>query len=119
MIRYPPFLFGLALLAGAATAQDAGVEEAPRFAGAFALPYLLCDCDPTDFVFRTTRPIPGYAEPDPAEPAIRTVEAGRLIEANDWNRALTVVDAPSVAVARHDVVFTRPEVYGDVRYLDL
>jgi hypothetical protein len=110
------------LIAACCLLTGAGVRAQgnapPRFSGAFALPYLVCDCDPADFVFRTTRPVPGYAEPDASGPVVRTVAAGRLIEGNDWDRGLTVVVAPSVAVARRDVVYTGLEVFGDARYLD-
>jgi hypothetical protein len=111
----PRLLALFVVLAGADARAQA--DAAPRFAGAFALPYLVCDCDPADFVFRTTRPVPGYAEPDASGPVVRTVDAGRRIEGNDWDHGLTVVETPSVFVARRDVVYTQLESFGDVRYL--
>lgn len=107
----------LALL-GLLAAAPAAAQDAPRFAGAFALPYLLCDCDPADFVFRATQPLPGYAEADASGPVVRTVEAGERIAWGDWDSELTVVDTPAVAVALRDVALALPDVYGDVRYLE-
>jgi hypothetical protein len=101
----------LSLAAGASA-------QAPRFAGAFALPGVLCDCDPTDFVFRTTRPVPGHAAPDAASPVVRTVDAGRLIEANDWSEAWTVVLTPAVATALRDTTLQNVHRYGAVRSVD-
>ncbi len=89
--------------------------QAPDFAGAFALPYVLCDCDPADFVFRTTRALPGYAAPDPAGPVVRTVATGRLIEGNDWDEALTVTVTPGVAVARRALALPGWQRLGAVR----
>lgn len=94
------------LLAAAADAQI------PRFAGVFALPGVLCDCDPSDFVFRTTRAIPGYAHPDGAGRVVRTVDTGRLIEGNDWNEALTVTTTPAVGVAIRDLTIENAVSYG-------
>lgn len=89
----------------------------PSFSGAFAVPGVLCDCDPADFVFRTTRRIAGHATPDPSSEMVRRVEAGRLIEGNDWSEALTVVTLPGRATARRDVTLTGLNDYGDVRYV--
>ena len=109
IVRVACLLF-LALTAGAAAAQ-------PQFAGAFAVPGVLCDCDPADFVFRTTQEIRGYAEPDPRGRVVRTVAAGRRIEANDWDDALTVVTTPARAVATRDVTIEQPQRFGEVRYV--
>jgi hypothetical protein len=92
-------------------------EAQPEFAGTFAVPGVLCDCDPADFVFRTTRRIAGHATPDPSSEMIRRVEAGRLIEGNDWSEALTVVTMGGRAVASRDVTLTGLNDYGDARYV--
>jgi len=106
--------FPLALLLLAAPGASA---QRPPFAGAFAVPGVLCDCDPTDFVFRTTRPLPGHAAPDAASPVVRTVDAGRLIEANDWSEALTVVPAPNVAEALRDTTLRHLRRHEGVDFL--
>jgi hypothetical protein len=91
----------------------------PAFAGEFAIPGVLCDCDPADFVFRTTTPIDGHAEPDPASPVIRRVASRRLIEGNDWTEALTVVTRAARVVALADTVLADANVLGTARYDDL
>jgi hypothetical protein len=92
-------------------------EAQPEFAGTFAVPGVLCDCDPADFVFRTTRRIPGHATPDPSSEMIRRVEAGRLIEGNDWSEALTVVTLAGRATARVDTTLIGLNDYGAARFV--
>jgi len=106
----------LVLLSLAACAVPAGAQ--PRFAGELALPGVLCDCDPADFVFRTTRRITGHAAPDAAGDVVRRVDAGRLIEGNDWSEALTVITETGVAIARDDAVLADVHAYGDARYVE-
>ena len=109
-VRLFALLVVLTWLAPAAAAQ-------PRFAGEFAIAGVLCDCDPADFVFRTTRPLSGHADPDPASAVVRRVDAGRLIQANDWTEALTVVTEPVLAVALVDTLLT-VQHFGNVRWVD-
>ncbi len=106
----------LLLAAFLALGPQSGAQ--PRFAGEFALPGVLCDCEPADFVFRTSRPLDGHETPDAGSPVIRRVDAGRLIEGNDWNEALTVVTRAGRAVARRDVTLTELNHYGDARYVE-
>ena len=87
-------------LVGAAHAQGGMAEPAFSFDGAFAYYGSLCDCDESDYVFRTIVPLDGHAEPDRRSPVVRTVATGRLIEGNDWDVALTVVTHPAMGVLR-------------------
>jgi hypothetical protein len=90
----------------------------PPFDGAWAVPYLSCDCDPADFVFRTLAPLPGYAEPRATSRRVRTVDKNRRIEGNDWDRVLTVTVRPGVYHALRAVPLTGLTRYGPVRFLD-
>lgn len=111
-----PALAALALLALLAAAPRIEAQGVPRFAGTFAMPGILCDCDPADYVFRTTRAVPGYADADASGRAVRTVDRGRLIEGNDWSEVITVVTQPGVAVAQAPVTLTGLYHYGAVRF---
>ncbi|HLA63540.1 MAG TPA: hypothetical protein VK610_03885 [Rhodothermales bacterium] len=112
-----PSLVVLVLLALFACAPRAGAQAVPRFAGTFGLPGILCDCEPSDFVFRALRDLPAYAEPDASGRVVRTVARGRLIEGNDWSQAITVVTNPGVAVAQSPVTLTDLHHYGAERFL--
>lgn len=86
----------LVAVASAASAQDAadlGPRSEPSFAnrGVFVYYGSMCDCDERDLVLRTRVPLAAHAEPDAASPVVRTVAAGRRIEGNDWDAAVTVV----------------------------
>lgn len=116
MIRL--LLVALALVATVPAAAQVPAEPEPRFEGAFALPYIVCDCDPTDFVFRTTTSLQGYAEPSASGPVIRVVQPGRLIGGNDWDRVLSVTTRPQVAVAERDLTLEYVTRFGPVRYID-
>lgn len=111
----------LALLAALAVPPRASAQNArraaPVFEGVFASYGISCDCDPVDYVFLTRRAIAGRAQPSGRGPVVRTVEAGRRIEGNDFDHAIEVVRRAGVAVARR--TFTLPDAtdLGRIRYL--
>jgi hypothetical protein len=114
----PRLLPLLVLLAAAPTgAQAPAAEDEPRFAGDFALPYVLCDCDTGILTYRATRPIPAYADPDASTPVVRTLEAGAAMAPGDRERELTVTVRPLRVTAARDVTVPEPQVYGPIRYL--
>ena len=80
----------------ALVALTASAQETPPF----AFPYQICDCDPTQFVFRTVRTVQGYAAPDAAGPVIRTVATGRIVGGTEWDEIRTVVARSAVAVVQ-------------------
>lgn len=93
-------LLAAALLLGAALPSASAQKPLPTFdtAGDFAFFGTLCDCNESDFVFRTRGPLAGHAEPFMSSPVVRMVDAGRLIEGNDWDYVVTVVHAPQTGV---------------------
>lgn len=84
-------LLSATLLSASAHAQRRASPPRIAFDGAFAYFGTVCDCDETDFVFRTRGPLTGHAEPSTSSPVVRMVDAGRLIEGNDWESIVTVV----------------------------
>lgn len=97
---------------------SAARAQAPAFEGTFAVPYISCDCDPSEFVFRTLVPIAGHAEPRASSRRVRTVDAGRRIEGNDWNESLTVTVRAGLHRALRTTPLTALVHHGRVRFLD-
>lgn len=117
MRRLAACLLLLAALPASAQSDSLRVDapqDSIRFAGAFALPYLICDCDPSVLVFRAVRALPGYADADTSGSVIRTVATGELIEGSDWDAALTVVDRPDLAFAL-DTLTLPVQRFGRIR----
>lgn len=74
------------------------VSAQPRHSGVFAYTGAECSSE-----YTTTQAVQAYAEPRAASRALRTVEAQRRIDANDYTEDLFVVTRPGIAVARRDV----------------
>lgn len=100
----------------AQAADSTGGEEPLRFAGAFAIPYVLCDCDPALTVLQTTRAVAGYADADTSSRVVRMLPAGAFIEPALVDTYLTVVVRPGEAVLR-DTLTLDARRYGPVRVL--
>lgn len=92
-----------ALLLAAALAAPAAAQIPDG--AVFATTEVFCDCDPQDFVFRTRRAVEARARPRSDARVVRTVEAGRLVEGNDWSEARTVVRRPARLVLPAEVTF--------------
>lgn len=114
-MRYALALFACALVGLLGAARPAHAQL--RFEGTFASYGIACDCDPADYVFLTRRALAGRAHPSSSGRIVRTVEANRRIEGNDFDDALEVVRRAGVAVVLRAHTLRNAVDLGPVRLL--